>query len=173
MNIALSRIRLLLGVISLSLLTNAALGQNTTGSIVGHIKDSSGAAIVAARVTVLEVRTKDTRFVTTNENGDYTIPLLKPGHYAVTIEANGFKTETQSGILLNVDQIVRADLSLNIGATSESVSISANAVTLDTDTASVGEVLEGKMIDDLPLNGRDFQDLLLNTPGVEIGRAHV
>jgi len=166
MIIAQLRTRLLLGVVSSLLFTTAVLGQNTTGSIVGHIKDSSGAAIVAAKVTVLETTTKDSRFVTTNENGDYTVPLLKPGHYAVTIEANGFKTVTQSGILLDVDQIVRTDLSLSIGATSESISISANTVALDTDTASVGEVLEGKMIDDLPLNGRDFQDLLLNTPGV-------
>jgi hypothetical protein len=160
------RISQFLGIIPLVLLTISLLGQNTTGSIVGHIKDPSGAVIVGGKVSVMEMNTRDSRSVTTNQNGDYTVPLLKPGHYSVTIEANGFKSETQSGISLDVDQIVRADLSLSVGATSESVTIKADTVTLDTDTASVGEVLGGKMIEDLPLNGRNFQDLLLNTPGV-------
>jgi len=155
----------LIGALLAVVSTGTLLGQNTTGTIVGHIKDPAGAAIPNAKVSIIETDTKDVRSVVTNSNGDYTAPLLKPGHYQVEVESPGFKGETQSGILLNVDQTVRTDISLTVGSTAETVSVSAAAVSLDTDSASVGEVISGKLIGDLPLNGRNFQDLLITTPG--------
>jgi hypothetical protein len=154
-----------LGLLFLFLTASSLMGQNGSGTIVGHIKDPSGAAINAANVSVVNADTKDTRTVKTNDSGDFTAPLLKPGHYDVTIAAKGFKAETQNGIFLNVDQIVRVDLSLTVGGSTEVVSVTADSIALDTDSASVGEVIEGKMIEDIPLNGRNFQDLLLTTPG--------
>ena len=152
-------------LVFLVLFPGMLLGQNTTGTIVGHITDPTGAAVVAARVSIVNQDTKETRSATTSGTGDFTVPLLKIGPYAVTIEANGFKTETKSGIQLNVDQVVRSDMALSLGAVTEAVNVAADALTLDTDSASVGQVIEGKQIVDLPLNGRNFQDLLFLTPG--------
>ncbi len=154
-----------MGVLFAVLSAGTLLGQNTTGTLVGHIADPAGAAVPNAKVSIIETDTKDVRSVATNSNGDYTAPLLKPGHYEVQVESAGFKAETQSGILLNVDQTVRTDIALTIGSTSDTISVSAAAVSLDTDSASVGEVIGGKLIGDLPLNGRNFQDLLITTPG--------
>ena len=154
-----------LGLLFLFLTATSLMGQNGSGTIVGHIKDPSGAAINSANVSVVNADTKDTRAAKTNDAGDFTVPLLKPGHYDVTIAAKGFKSETQTGIFLNVDQIARVDLALSVGGSTETVSVTADAIALDTDSASVGEVLESKMIQNIPLNGRNFQDLLLTTPG--------
>lgn len=151
---------------TLSLFLSATcLGQNTSGTVVGHVKDPSGASIAGATVTVVETQTKDTRTTVTNNAGDFTVPLLKPGIYEVTVKAPSFTTGVASGIALNVDQTARADVAMTVGSSTESVTVSAGSVVLDTDSASVGEVIGGKLIGDLPLNGRNFQDLLITTPG--------
>ena len=143
----------------------SALAQNTAGTVVGHVTDSSGAAIPGAQVTVTSLDTKEIRTATSNGAGDYTFSLLKPGHYSVNIQAAGFGSETQSNVLLNVDQTVRADASLKPGATTVTVNVDAGALTLDTDSPTVGQIIDSKQILNLPLNGRNFQDLLFLTPG--------
>jgi Carboxypeptidase regulatory-like domain/TonB dependent receptor len=147
------------------LLATGAFAQNATGTIVGTVKDSTGAVVVNASVSVTNVDTEESRTVTANGAGEYTAPLLKPGNYQVVVSVSGFKKESKSGIVLNVDQTVRADFSLAAGATSETISISADALTLDTEDASVGELIDGKDINDLPLFGRNFQDLMFLAPG--------
>ena len=142
-----------------------AIAQNASGSIVGHVKDPAGASVVAAQVTVTNLDIHDVRTVSTNGAGDYTVPVLQPGHYEVDVAAAGFKSEKTSGIVLDVDQTVRVETSLTVGTATESISVNAQALTLDTDTASVGEVIGSQQISELPLNGRNFEDLMLLAPG--------
>jgi hypothetical protein len=139
--------------------------QNASGSIVGHVKDPQGAAVVGAQVSVTNVDTHDFRTVSTNGEGDYTIPVLQPGHYEVDVAGKGFKSERQSGIVLDVDQTVRVETTLTIGSSTETISVNATALTLDTDTAAVEQTITGQQIAALPLNGRNFQDLMLLAPG--------
>ena len=149
----------------LVLLSGRAMAQNASGTIVGHVTDPSGAVVVAAQVSLTNLDTQDVRTVSTNSAGDYTVPLLQPGRYKVTVTAHGFKSTTQGDIVLNVDQTVRIATSLAVGAQTESVTVNSGALTLDTDSASVGEVIGGEQIAQLPLNGRNFQDLLFLSPG--------
>ena len=156
-----------IGVLTVSLILAAGrlTAQNASGSIVGHVKDQAGSVIVAARVSVTNVDTHDVRTVSTNEAGDYTVPALQPGHYQIDVAGKGFKSEKQSGIVLDVDQTVRVETTLTVGSSTETISVNATALALDTDTASVGEVIGSQQIAELPLNGRNFQDLMLLAPG--------
>jgi len=149
----------------LALFVGRAIAQNASGTIVGHVKDPSGAAVVAAQVSVTNVDTHDVRTVSTNGEGDYTVPVLQPGHYEIDVTDKGFKSEKQSGIVLNVDQTVRVETTLTVGSATETVSISSQALTLDTDSAAVGQLIGSEQISELPLNGRNFQDLMLLAPG--------
>ena len=101
------------------------MAQNASGTIVGHVTDPSGAVVVAAQVSVTNVDTQDVRTASTNGAGDYTVPLLQPGRYKVTVIAPGFKSATQEGIVVNVDQTVRTATSLTVGAQTESVTVTA------------------------------------------------
>jgi len=107
--------------------------QNASGSIVGHVKDSTGAAVAAARVSVANIDTHDVRTVSTNGTGDYTVPVLQPGHYEVEVASTGFKSEKHSGIVLDVDQTVRVETVLTVGASTETVTVNSQALALDTD----------------------------------------
>ena len=103
--------------------------------------------------------------MSTNEAGDYTVPVLQPGHYQVDVAGKGFKSEKQSGIVLDVDQTVRVETTLTVGSATETISVNATALALDTDSAAVGQVIGSEQIAELPLNGRNFQDLMLLAPG--------
>ncbi len=152
---------ILLGI----LCPTAGFAQNTTGSIVGKIEDASGAVLSGVKVQIRNSATAEMREASTAESGDYTAKLLQPGVYEVTVSAQGFKTGVRSNIILQVDQTVRADFRLSVGSTSETVQVSAQALSLDTDSSSVGEVIVEKQITELPLNGRNFTDLLFLTAG--------
>lgn len=144
---------------------SSALAQNTTGTIVGHVTDTTGASVASAQVIVTNVGTSQSRSVTTTANGDFTVPLLGPGSYKVEVSEAGFTKVTTSGIVLQVGQTVRADSVMKVGGVNESVSISASTVTLDTDSAAVGQLVSEKQITELPLNGRYFTDLIFLAPG--------
>ena len=152
---------LLVGLFSASLLS----AQNATGSIVGHVKDQVGASVAGAQIIVTNVDTHDVRTVTTTESGDYTVPVLQPGHYELEVAGQGFKNEKRSGIVLDVDQTFRADATLAVGSTTETISVSSAALALDTDSAAVGQLIGSEQIAELPLNGRNFLDLMLLAPG--------
>jgi hypothetical protein len=151
-------------------ITGRASAQNTTGSITGRLMDESGAVVAGANVTVTEIGTGATRTLMTNSAGDYTATLLKPGIYSVSAAMTGFKTEVRTGIVVQVDQTVRTDFTLTIGSTTERVEVTANALALDTDSATIGQVIDRKQVNDLPLNGRNFVNLLfLNPAAVSTG----
>ncbi len=152
---------LLLGaVLALLAMADTARAQTATGQITGTVKDTTGAVVPGASVTVHSDLTGLTRTGATNPSGDYSFPLLPTGVYSVSAELTGFSVAKQSGIRLNVDQVARIDLTLAVGAGTETVEVRAATVALDTETATVGQVITEKQITDLPLNGRNFLSLL-------------
>jgi len=156
-------------VLVLLLSLSHALAQTTSTSILGTVRDTSGAVISTAKVTVIAVRTGIKRTELTSNTGDYNFPLLDPGEYQVTVEVPGFKTETRSNITLELNQKARIDFSLSVGAQSERVEVSAEVALLQTDEASLGQVVTTRRIEELPLNGRNLAGLAVLQPGVQFG----
>ena len=152
-----------LGVVALCGFWRAS-GQTTAG-LNGVVTDASGAVVQGARVSVNNVDTGIRREAVTNESGLYEFPLLQPGTYSLTAQKEGFKQTTQSGIRLEVNQVARIDLTMQLGAVSESVEVQAAAPLLESNTSAVGQVVESKAVSDLPLNGRNFAQLAILSPG--------
>ncbi len=140
--------------------------QVVSGTIVGTVHDPSGASIPATAVTLRNLDTNQTRESTTNEVGAFTFATLPPGRYRVSTTHPGFKSAVTSDIDLQIDQTARVDLTLEVGQVSEEVTVSASAVALQTDTATMGQVIAEKPVSELPLDGRNFLDLANLTAGV-------
>jgi Carboxypeptidase regulatory-like domain/TonB dependent receptor len=143
-----------------------ALAQQETATITGEVRDASGAIVPKAIVTVTNVGTGIAITTESNDQGSYTVPSLRPGDYSVTVEANGFTKVLRSGITLQVAQVARIDVTLQAGQLTEMVEVAAAAPLLETQTSSRGSVIDQKKIVDLPLNGRDYNQLALLSPGV-------
>ncbi len=143
----------------------SALPQ-TTAQVTGAITDPSGAMIPGARVTALNIDTGDKRVTRSNEAGYYSIPLLPPGRYEVSVESEGFKSLTRSGITLQVNQVARLDFTLELGAIAEHIHVAATAPLVERETAALGAVISNEKIGNLPLNGRNPFVLTLLVPGV-------
>ena len=156
-----------LGISALcTVLCLAASAQENTATITGQALDSSGAVVPGARVVARNVLTGLERQTLTNETGTYTIPLLPVGTYDISAEKDGFKRSVQTGFVLQVDQRARIDVQLQVGAASESVQVTAEAPLTQTETSSVGSVIDNQKVVELPLNGRQFYSLALLVPGV-------
>jgi hypothetical protein len=134
--------------------------QNAQGTIVGHVSDPSGQGVVGAKITVLNTGTSVTNEFTTNGAGDYVVVNLIPGAYEVTAEAPGFQTAHANGLQLQVEQTLRQDFTMKLGQVSEEVTVSAASQMVNTDNATIGNVMTADLIEALPLNGRDFTNLL-------------
>jgi hypothetical protein len=156
------------GLLSALLLVSPvdALAQQETATITGEVRDASGALVPKAVVTVTNVGTNIAIRTETSDEGSYTIPSLRPGEYSVAVEASGFTRILRTGITLQVAQVARIDLTLQTGQLSEVVEVAAGAPLLDTQTSSRGSVIDQRKIVDLPLNGRDYNQLALLSPGV-------
>src|SRR5689334_14912098 len=150
------------GVLSLALAA-ACFGQSA--QITGLISDPSGTAVPAARVSVQNTATGITAQTLTNEQGYYTVSHLNPGDYDLNVVKQGFKSASRPGIKLDVAQIARVDLALVIGEVQDTVTVTAEAPILSSESAVVGQVIGTKKILDLPLNGRDFTQLTTLVPG--------
>ena len=143
--------------------------QTATGQITGTVKDSTGAVVPGATVTVISDLTGAKREAVTGRDGNYAIPLLPVSTYTVTASLQGFRAAKRTGIRLFVDQVARVDLDLQTGAVTEVVEVQAASAALDTESATVGQVITEKQITDLPLNGRNFLSLLfLGAGAVEV-----
>ncbi len=143
-----------------------AFGQQETATITGEVRDTTGAAVAGAQIVITNTETGVTFRGETNDNGVYTVPSLKPGPYSITVEKAGFKKIVRSGITLQVNQTARADIALQIGEVTQTVEIVAAATLLETETSARGSVIDQKKIVELPLNGRDYNQLALLSPGV-------
>ena len=141
----------------------------TQGEITGEVKDQSGAVAPNAAVTVINTATNASRSSTTNQAGIYSFPSLVPGTYQVKVEAPGFQSMVRSNIDLQVQQTARIDFTLTVGQTSQAIEVSGLAQLLTTENATVGTVIEQKSIVDLPLNGRNFLQLVALSPNVTYG----
>lgn len=147
------------------------VGGQTLGEIVGEVVDSSGAVVQGASVTVTNLATNATRSVQTNEAGLYSFPSLVPGMYRVRVEMKGFKTTTRTDIELQVQQSARINFAMEVGAVTEAVEVSGTAAMLATEDATVGTVIDNRRIVELPLNGRNFLQLVSLSPNVTFGFA--
>ena len=143
------------------------LAQSYQGRILGTVTDQSGAVVPSAKVTISNPDTGMTRTLTTTDTGDYVAPALPPGNYQVTVEAPNFKKYEQKGIRLEVAKDVRIDARLEAGAAAESVTVTSDAPLIETTNNTLGGTFSNKSINELPLNGRDFQNLVVLRPGVQ------
>jgi hypothetical protein len=134
--------------------------QNSRGTILGHVTDPSGAAVIGAKVTVRNLNTGVQTEFHTNSVGDFVFVNLVPGTYELTVEAQGFKTDHSTGLVLEVDQTLREDLRLDLGSVNETLQVTSDTQMVQTDNTTLGNVLEQTMIEQLPSTGRDITNLL-------------
>src|SRR5580658_3886914 len=151
-------------LLAVALLSTPLLAQNAELS--GLISDPAGLAVPGARVVVQSADTRGTRTVSSNQQGEYSVPALLPGPYNITIEANGFKTVHQNGVAVEVDQRARLDFALTVGSNTESITVQGSAPLLNTSDASVSTLIGNQFVENLPLNGRSFSSLIDLAPGV-------
>jgi hypothetical protein len=150
-------------------LATLAPAQSTTQTIQGLVTDSTGAVVNGAKVTITNVATGVAASANTNETGNYTFPLVLVGNYDVKVEMQGFKTEVVRNIRVETAAQVRQDFQLQVGSVAESIEVAASAALLNTENATVGAVIENRRIVELPLNGRNMQNLAVLVPGVQYG----
>ena len=139
--------------------------QTYTATVTGTVTDPSGASVRGVKVTATNQGTRLEYNAQTNDTGVYSIPFLPPGNYVITIEATGFKRLVSNEIILEVNQTARIDMKLQIGTVDEQVNITDVAPILQTENVTVGNVITGNTATNLPLNGRNFQQLTLLIPG--------
>ncbi len=150
-----------------ALLCAAALyGQTSTGEFSGSVTDSSGAVVPHAKVTSTSVETGAAREVNTDSSGSYVITLLQPGVYNLSAEAQGFKKTVQNNIELRVNQRAEVNLQLQIGQVNDTVEVTGTAPLLESQSSSLGTVIDTQLTSELPLNGRNFVQLATLSPGV-------
>jgi hypothetical protein len=148
-----------------------AAAQVTTGTILGTVTDSSGQIVPGATVTVREVNKGTSTEYVTDETGSYTAPFLTSGTYEITVDLPGFKRHIRQGVVLQVNQRARVDPVLEPGELAETLTVVASAPLVRTDTSELGEVIDERAVRELPLNGRNFAQLVYLVPGVTPGQA--
>ncbi|HEX7085587.1 MAG TPA: carboxypeptidase-like regulatory domain-containing protein [Vicinamibacterales bacterium] len=143
-----------------------AYAQAVTGTLLGTVTDSTGGVVTGAQVTITNEGTGYTRVVRTDASGEYTAPQIPTGRYTILTEMDGFKASAVSGIEVGVDQRVRIDVALEVGAMTESVTIEAATPLVQTSSSELGTTVTDDEIEALPLNGRNFVSLTRTVPGV-------
>lgn len=154
---------LLLAVVSWMLTAVPAAAQ-TAGSITGHVSDPSGASIPGAKVTLTAIGTNAVRTATTGTTGDYSFPTVPPGDYTLKVVATGFNAAQSNVVRLLVQQSLRQDFVMQIGQISQSIEVSAQATMLQSENSTIGTVVETRQIEQLPLNGRQYLNLVALAP---------
>ena len=164
---------LIVSLILLALTSVAAWAQaTTTSTIAGSVQDASGAAVPGSQVTATQTDTGLMREVVSGSDGNFLLTNLPIGPYTLQVTKEGFSTYTQSGIVLQVNSNPTINVTLKVGAVSEQVSVQASAALVETQSTSVGSVVENQRVVDLPLNGRAPQELLLlSAPALSTGVA--
>src|ERR1700693_32171 len=142
--------------------------QANAGRILGSVVDQTGGVMSGATVTVTDVQRGISRTLTTDQAGEYAAPSLLPGTYAVRAEAKGFKTIEHSGLLLEVGQNLRIALTLQTGDQTQTVTVTGEPPMVETTNATLGGTLSNETINDLPMMGRSYQNLLVLRPGMMI-----
>jgi hypothetical protein len=153
-------------IFALALFTCGRLLAGVTASISGTVTDPSGAVVAGASVTATNVETGIATTLTTNTQGFYSFQSLPLGNYTISVQQSGFKGYAQTGLILNVNDALVIDVHLEVGATTEKVEVSSDALHVDTESTQMGEVITGKTMTDVPLVTRSYTDLLGLQPGV-------
>ncbi|WP_213804398.1 TonB-dependent receptor [Granulicella sp. dw_53] len=143
--------------------------QLTTADIVGTVTDGSGAVIAGAQVQLQNTETHDQRVAVTNSSGDYQFTQLHSGHYVLSVKFSGFKTSTTSDLAVESGDRARADVQMQTGGQTETVTVEAQTPLLQADNATVSSTVTAKAVQDLPLNGRNFVQLVQLVPGANEG----
>lgn len=168
-NCASSRRQAFLGALVLSLVvllaSVSAFSQGNAGRILGAVTDQTGGTIAGATVTILDTARGTARTLTTDDSGEYNAPNLIPGTYTVRAETKGFKTAERQSIILEVSQELRVDLTLQPGEQTERITVTEALPMVETTNAVLGGTLQNQIIDALPLNGRNFENLIQLRPG--------
>jgi len=151
-----------------SRLTAPLLATNHTGAITGTVSDPTGGVVPKARVTVSNEATNATRDAMTNDDGDFTVALLPPGHYRVAVEKDGFRRSVHGDVGLDVDQTARVDFTLMVGSRTEVVNVTDTPPIVQTDTSTLGQVIDGRLVHELPLNERNFLSFAVLAPGSQL-----
>ncbi len=160
----------LLGVVLL-VATSAGNAQVTTGSIQGTVHDASGAVVAGATVTITDTGKGTTSVKQSDGEGNYNVPFLIPGTYTIAVEMKGFKRSVSSNVVLDIDQKAQMDFALEAGGASETVEVTSAAPLIRLDSSELGEVVGKRQVQNLPLNGRNFAQLVYLVPGVTSGQA--
>jgi Carboxypeptidase regulatory-like domain/TonB dependent receptor len=142
------------------------LAQTDTGSIVGTVRDASGVVMAGAKVDIIDTATAVTRTLVTNGDGEYQALQLIPGIYTIKASQSGFATAVRESVTINVQTRAQVDFQLTVGAVTTEIQVGASSQLLETQTAGVSGVLNTQEVNDLPLNGRDYDQLALTQPGV-------
>ena len=155
-------------VIAISLLLPALLSaQGASGRIVGRVADPSGAVVAHVKITLLNEATGISRDANTNDSGDYSFVEVAPGTYTVQFELTGFKKNVQKGVIVDVNQVVTLNSTLQIGGSQETVEVTSEAPQVDTTSTQLGAVINDRSVNELPLNTRDTYQFLQLQPGVQ------
>ncbi len=166
------RVRFVAALVGVLALVDAGLGaQVNSGTLVGSVRDANG-VVPGASVTIREVSRGTSNTYVTDESGSYTAPFLSPGTYTVEVNVQGFRRWRREGVILQVNQQARVDVTLEVGGIEETTTVVAEAPLLRMDSSEVGTVIEERAIKELPLNGRNFAALVYLTPGITPGQAN-
>ena len=162
--------RLLKGIVAglacLVVFSAWAVAQTSTATLAGTITDPSGAVVAGAVVELTNVDTNFTQAARSNQGGLYSFASVLPGQYRVEVKHPGFKTIIKTGLIVHVGDTVSQNFKLELGATTESITVSGEAAAVNTEDATVGTVVERQVVANMPLNGRSFQGLIELTPGI-------
>lgn len=145
------------------LLVTAAVfvqGQNSQGTILGHVQDSTGAALSGVRITATNLGTNIVTHFVTNSTGDYVLVNVIPGRYSLKAQAEGFETGLAENLIVEVDQTLRQNFTLKVGQITEQMTVTADAQMVQTDNTTLGNVIDQKLIEDIPSMGRDVTNFL-------------
>ncbi len=141
--------------------------QRSSAALYGTVTDAQGGLIVGATVTLVQTDTDQARTALTNQEGRYEFPILPVGPYRLTVQHTGFQKYEATGILLQVNDNTRIDARLQVGEVTTTVAVAASAVAVNTENATIKDVVDSRRVVDLPLNGRNLADLTLLVPGVQ------
>jgi len=148
-------------------LSGLAFGQEITGSIAGTVKDTTGAAVQGATVTITDSDKKVVvRTVSTNDNGEFSLPLVPVALYDLSVEAPNFKKHVDSGVKVNVNDRRTVDVVLEAGNIAETITVTSDPLQVNTQSAAAGNVINGDQVRQLSLNNRNFVQLITLSPGV-------
>ena len=152
---------------ALMLFAYTCFAQVTTATVTGRVVDKSNAVIPDAKITVTNTGTGIQYEKVTDDTGNYTVPSLPPGRYMIEVEKQGFKAIVESNVNLHVQEVAAFNFEMSVGSVTEHVTVEAAAATLETATSTLSALVNQNQMRDLPLNGRDYQQLILLAPGVQ------